>query len=84
MKKLILGVGLGLFLFPAIHEVSLLIYDKTPIIVEYGFTKPFTKKCIKNEGENGHGQQFVVRDYFSCGKVSIFISDMLWGEYAKK
>lgn len=82
--KFFTGILLGLLMFPAIHEVSLEIYKDTPILVQYGFTKPFTKKCVKNIGKNGHGWEFVVREYYSCGKISIFISNLLWGEYIER
>lgn len=84
MKNLVLGVILGLFLFPLAHEVSRATIKGVPLIVEYGVTKPFNKKCIKNEAKNGHGWEFVMREYYDCGKIAIFISDMLYGEYIKK
>jgi len=80
MKKVFTGILIGLFIFPALHESSRLISEDVPIIVEYGFTKPFTGKCRDVQAKNGHGWDINLRKYFECGKIAIFISDIIYNE----
>lgn len=95
MKKLLLGIILGLFLFPAINDIFMTLHDNYPenklfneitskmIYPNYGINHILTKRCTKDVGENGHGWIFILRDYYKCSKVHILISDLLYGEYTR-
>lgn len=89
MKKLLLGVLLGVILYPAMYEALEYVESHTSVDIdlpyrfEYGFTKPFNKLCTKDVSKNGHGWVFVNRKYFRCGKLAIYVSDKLYGEYTK-
>jgi hypothetical protein len=83
MKKVLLGLILGLLMFPAIHEIDSYTTEVMSFIPHYGFMKPFEKMCTKDISKNGHGWVFVRRDYYRCGTLSIIISDFIHGEYTK-
>lgn len=50
---------------------------------KYGFGDLFTGGCTKDIGENGHGWVFINRKYHQCSKLSIAISDLIYGEYTE-
>lgn len=95
MKKFLLGLVLGVALFPGICDVIELVAYKFPenetvnavltktYIPRYGFYKVFNGSCTKDVSKNGHGWTFVRREYFQCGTISIAISDLIFGEYQK-
>lgn len=94
MKKLILGFILGVLLYPALmdlHDVMDYQYPKLfsssvsafRYVPTYGLADPFIKNCTKDVSKNGHGWVFVNREYFKCGKLSIKISDYIYGETTK-
>ena len=88
MKKYMIGFIIGLFMFPLGYEIVWEVgynHDlySLPYRLEYGVTKPFYKRCTKDVSKNGHGWVFIRRKYNRCGPISIFVSDLLWGEYTK-
>ena len=46
----------------------------------YGVFDFAMRRCTKEEGKNGHGWTFVVREYHECGTLSVYLSDLLYGE----
>lgn len=95
MKKFAFGVALGLLMFPLFGDSVDIIKNKYSnnklvesiymftLVPRYGASDVFLRKCTKDVKKNGHGWVYVARDYFQCGKLSIWISDHLYGEYAK-
>lgn len=91
MKKFTIGILLGLFLFPFLCDLARLSNELIPnkitdflslktMVVGYHTENAFVGNCTKNISKNGHGWVFVNREYFKCGKVSIWISDKIYGE----
>lgn len=84
MSKYITAVLLGFFLFPLAADVSEIFGWSTFLRVPgYGSMDAFIGNCTKDVAKNGHGWVFVVREYYNCGKVSIAISDLIYGETTK-
>ncbi len=93
MKKLMFLLGilsfplLGDFVELAQHYYpNSTIVDKIwtiSLIPRYGTTDFLAKNCTKDVSKNGHGWIFVRRDFYSCGKLSIFLSDLLFTEYTQ-
>jgi len=84
--KFLLGITLGLALFPLIGDVFKLIEYKTDkdmpfIIPTYNAFEGVVGRCTKDVSQNGHGWTFIRRDFFGCGKINIMISDLLHGDY---
>lgn len=94
MKKFLSGLVLGMLLLPAYND-GYDIYEhfsKSEIPFKYfsfgvrpslGIANVVTGDCTRDISKNGHGWVFVNREYFSCNKVEIFISDLIYGEYTR-
>ena len=92
MKYLILGIFIGLLTFPLLGDLSETYRHLNPesevadkisrifIITGYNAQYAFIGYCTKDVSVNGHGWVFVNREFFSCGKLSILISDLIYGE----
>lgn len=82
MKNL-LFVLLGLLIYPAVADLAELVDDKldtnlwvTVGVPSYKLANGLTGRCTDRTRRDGVRQ----RDYFGCGKVNIFISDLVYGE----
>jgi hypothetical protein len=75
--------GLVSYYYPPKEDST---YEELAIELQCGMYGKFrlfdsiTKSCTKDVRKNGHGWVFVVRDYYTCNKLEIAISDLLYGE----
>lgn len=92
MKQFLLGTIIGLLLFPVICDLIWIVhhYNESALVEKaweytlnptYNLADLFIKGCTKDVSQNGHGWVFVNREYYSCGKIEIWISDKIFGEY---
>lgn len=81
--KLLIGIILGLALYPAFADITELVDDKlnTDIwihigVPSYGLTLGLTGRCTSNLRPNG----ITNAKYFGCGKLNIAISEALYSD----
>ena len=87
-----LYILIGLILFPLVADITdVAYYYKNNKITQklwfifntpgYGSIAFIKKDCTKDVSQNGHGWVFVNREFFQCGPIQIYLSDLIFGEY---
>lgn len=82
MVKTIIIFVLGFFSFPLIADFGK-NYEPVEdffILPTYGIYDTYNGNCRNICGRNGHGWEFIVRDYYACNKAQIYISDLMYGK----
>lgn len=81
--KYLIGTLIGLALYPIIPDVAELIDDRYETnywvkvgVPSYNLSKALTGRCTNTIRPSGVSN----RQYFGCGKISIFISDKIYGD----
>lgn len=89
----LMGMAFTMLLPPTVMLVTTLtvkdeeLYNKISLaMIQFQFNDPFkslTGNCKAEQGRNGHGWEFNVREYYGCNGLEILISDFIYNQETK-